>query len=89
MLESAGKAVPIVCTVTKWLVGGSPAAAEVDRFFILNDPPVCTYNPEASTYFQGTAFIHFKESFNMFHDHRGLVKKTNFTVHAITVGHAS
>lgn len=67
MHDSAGKTVPIVGAVAKRLIGGSPATAEEDGFFNLYDSPVGIYHPEVSTDFQGTAFIHFKESFYILH----------------------
>lgn len=53
--------------ITKGLVGGSSTTAQVDRFFVFDDPPLGIYYPEASAYLQGAAFIHFKESFDILH----------------------
>ena len=67
MHDSAGKAVALMRAVTKGLVGGSPAPAQEDRFFVFNDPPLGIYYPEASANLQGPAFIHFKKSFYILH----------------------
>lgn len=88
MHDSVGKTVPLVGAVTKWLIGGSSATAEEDRFFILNDPPLGIYHPEVSADFQRTAFIHFKESFYILHRNPGLICKTYLPVCAVTIGHA-
>ena len=53
--------------VTKGLVGGSPATAQVDRFFILYDPSLGIYDSEATANLQGATFVYFKESFNILH----------------------
>lgn len=75
--------------ITKWLIGGSPATAEVNRLFILNDPSLCIYHPETATYLQRAAFNNLKKSFSVFHDHRRLICKTYFPVCAVTIGHAT
>jgi hypothetical protein len=67
MHDLSGKAVPIVRAITKGLVGGSSTTAQVDRFFIFDDPPLGIYYPEASTDLQGAAFIHFKKRFDILH----------------------
>lgn len=74
--------------ITKWLVGGSPATAEINGFFSFNDPTLCINHSEAAAYFQGTAFIHFENRFFMFHNSWGLILKTYFPVCPIAVGHA-
>ena len=67
MHDSAGKAVPTVRAITKGFVGASSATAQVDRFFVFDDPPLGIYYPEASAYLQGAAFIHFKKRFYIVH----------------------